>query len=243
MKQIILLILIFIFVSCGENSQKGYNTLRERNTPVKIDSLKFSVTIITVDEYDKAKKSFVNKVLYDTTTIRNENGKFKLPIDKKWKPFVIFTDTLLNTDDSYRRQYNYVGQFKNIGLYIVEGNFWEHSEYYLIDKRTGTQIVTWYKPIISPTDKYIANISMPFGLEGAPNGIQIWRIEKNINNESEPITITKYFELDQQIWVPEEFVWESDYSLLLKVAGIDKYLYGKGEPSANDFYYLRLKIQ
>lgn len=237
------IILIFFLAACVQNSQSVDSSLTESKT-TSSDSLQaFSITKATADEFIKAKRSFVDKTLYDTTIFKKVNGEIKLPVDPNWKPFVTFKDTLLNTDDSEVRQYFYVGQFDKIGFYIVGGSFWEHSEFYLIDKRTGRQTVTWSSPTISPTDKFIANLSMTYGLEGVPNGIQVWRIDRNPNNQVELISLSKHFELDQQIWAPDDFVWETDNSIILKVAAVDKYMNETGQPNPSDFYYLRLKIQ
>lgn len=239
-----LIIILTIFLSaCGQNS----NAVDPSSTSEKVtaqDSLKtFSISKATADDFNKAKKAFIDKTLYDTSAFRKVNGEINLPIDEKWRTSVTFTDTLLNTDESDSREYFYVGQYEAIGFYIVGGIFWEHSEYYLVDKRTGSQTKLWSSPSISPNEKFLANLSLPFGLEGAPNGIQVWRIDRNEHNQVEPISISKYIEIDQQIWSPDDFCWETDHSLILKVAAVDKYMNENGQPNENDFYYLRLKIQ
>jgi hypothetical protein len=236
-------ILTILLVACGQSSQSDENPSIQNKKEIVNDSLQtFSVTKTTVDDFNKAKNSFKDNTLYDTQAFKKINGEIKLPVDEKWQPFAIFKDTLLNTDDSGIRQYEYVGQFDKIGFYIVNGSFWEHNEYYLIDKRTGRQTTTWSTPIISPNEKYIANLSMAYGLEGVPNGIQIWRIDRHKENEVEPITIVKHLELDQQIWAPDDFAWETDNSIILKVASVENYLNENGHPNQNDFYYLRLTV-
>jgi hypothetical protein len=239
----LIFILAILLTACGQEAQSVDNSSSE-SKGTSIDSLQtFSLTKATADDFNKAKKTFVDKTLYDTTTFRKVNGEIKLPVDEKWRPFVTFTDTLLNTDESDVRQYYYVGQYEKIGFYIVGGSFWEHSEFYLIDKRTGRQTTLWSSPSISPNDKFLANLSITYGLEGVPNGIQIWRIDRNEYNQIEPISISKYLELDQQVWAPDDFSWETDNSIILKVAAVDKYMNENGQPNVNDFYYLRLKIQ
>lgn len=239
----LIFILTILLTACGQKTQSVYNSSSELKG-TSIDSLQtFSIASATVGDFNKAKKIFVDKTLYDSATYRKVKGEIKLPIEEKWRPFITFSDTLLNTDNSDVRQYYYIGQFNKIGFYIVGGSFWEHSEYYLIDKRTGKQTTIWSAPTISPSDKFIANLSLVYGLEGVPNGIQIWRIEKNENNQVEPISISKHLELDQQIWAPDDFVWETDNSIILKVASVDKYMNESGLPNENDFYYLRLKIK
>jgi len=239
----LIFILTILLTACGQNSQSVDNS-STNDKATNIDSLQtFSITKATATDFNKAKKIYIDKTFYDTTTYRKVNGEIKLPVDEKWRPFVTFNDTLLNTDNTDVRQYNYIGQFDKIGFYIVGGSFWEHTEYYLINKKTGRQTTTWSLPIISPSDKFIANLSMTYGLEGVPNGIQVWRIDRNENNQIEPISLSKHFELDQQIWAPEDFVWETDLSIILKVAAVDKYMNESGQPNENAFYYLRFKIQ
>ena len=239
-----LIVYLTIFISaCGQNSQSADNILTDSKA-VTIDSLQtFSITNATADDFKTAKSKAQDKILYDTTIFKKVNGEIKLPVDRKWKPFVTFTDTLLNTDETDIREYQYLGQFNKIGFYIIGGSFWEHYECYLIDKRTGKQTTIWNTPTISPDDKFIANLSMTYGLEGVPNGLQIWRIDRQENNQVEPISIVKHLELDQQIWAPDDFVWEADNSLILKVAEVDKFMNENGQPNINDFYYLRLRIK
>lgn len=241
---------IFIFtfilttiISFGQNSQSADNILSDSKVVTIDSSQTFSITNATADDFKTAKSKAQDKILYDTISFKKVNGEIKLPVDRKWKPFVTFTDTLLNTDETDIREYQYFGQFDKIGFYIIGGSFWEHNEFYLIDKRTGKQTTIWNTPTISPNDKFIANLSMPYGLEGVPNGLQIWRIDRNKHNQVEPISIVKHLELDQQIWAPDDFVWETDNSLILKVSAVDKCMNDNGQPNENDFYYLILRIK
>jgi hypothetical protein len=130
-----------------------------------------------------------------------------------------------------------LGQYKNLGFFLVEGLFYERYECYLIDKKTGRKTTIWNKPKLSPSSKYFANLSVPYGYAGDPNGIQIWKIE-----ESYRIDLSKYLELDQQIWCPIDFVWETDNSLLLKVVPIDKFWESNDEVNETDYYYLRINL-
>ena len=241
-RQLIVYLTIFI-TACGQNSQST-DSILSNSKDVAIDSLQtFSITNATANDFNIAKSKSKDKILYDTITFKKVNGEIKLPVNRKWKPFVAFTDTLLNTDETDIREFQYLGQFDKIGFYIVGGSFWEHYECYLIDKRTGRQTTIWNTPTISPDDKFIANLSMSYGLEGIPNGLQIWRIDRQENNQVEPISLVKHLELDQQIWAPDEFVWETDNSLILKVVAVDKFMNENGQPNENDFYYLRLRIK
>jgi hypothetical protein len=63
---------------------------------------------------------------------------------------------------------------------VVSGTFWEHYEIYLINKNTGENTLLWNNPALSPSNQFIANLSLPFGLEGTPIGIQIGVLAKKI---------------------------------------------------------------
>lgn len=230
-------------MACRENSKSTDKLPTEEKVVDKNNFPSFTISKAKTEDFNNAKKSFIDKTVYDTIAFKKVNGEIKLPINEKWKPFVIFKDTLVNTDDSDIKEYYYAGQFEKIGFYIVGGIFWEHSEYYLINKRTGRQTTIWSSPTISPKNKFIANLSMAYGLEGEPNGIQIWRVDRQKNNQTEPISLSKHIEIDQQIWAPDDFVWETDHSILLKVALVEDYMNENGRPNDSDFYFLRLKFQ
>lgn len=238
-----IIIYLTIFVSaCGQNEATVENIESDNKEFVNESLQSFSITEVTSDEFEIAKSKSNDKTLYDTINFKKEDGEIKLPVDRNPKPFVIFKDTLSETDETDIREYQYFGQFDNIGFYIVAGRFWEHFEFYLVDKQTGRQTTIWNAPTISPNDKFIANLSMDYGLEGVPNGIQVWSIERNKENQVEPISIYKHLEIDQLIWIPEELVWVTDNSFILKVVSVENFMESGGQPKVDDFYYLKMKI-
>lgn len=202
----------------------------------------FSITKSTIDEFEKANSKFKDQLNHDTTIIKKVKGEINLPLNRKWKPLKTFKDTLIETDDTEIREFQYLGQFENIGIYVVGGSFWEHYECYLINKHNGNTTTIWNTPTLSPNQKYIASLSMAYGLEGVPNGIQIWSIDSNIENEAEPISINKFLEMDQLDWIPEELVWETNNSLILKVISVEHFMQSEGQPNAEDYYYLKFRI-
>ncbi len=233
----LILYLTIIVSSCKEKSTTKSSETSSKKTLT--DSLQnFSITKVTEYDFLKAKGKLQDQILYDTALYKKNKGIIKLPTEEKWHPFVVFTDTLTNTDDTNVRQYHYFGQLKEIGFYIIEGNFWEHYDCYLIDKATGKKTTIWNIPTISPNNKFIADIA-PSGLDGDPIGLQIWNVAKNENNLNEPPTaIEKYLELNEQIWEPADLVWNSNNSLILKVSSIDNY----NNEKIKNFYYLLLKF-
>ena len=226
--------------ACGQkNATIDYGKVDNQPLNLGDSSQTFSMTNTTIEDFTKAKNSYKDKFIQDTLNIKKTKGVTELPLHRPhYPPSVIFKDTLVGVGETEEREYHYIGHFPDLDNYLVSGTFWEHYECYLIDKETGSKTTTWNRPFLSPTSKYLANLSMTYGLEGVPNGIQIWKVETSNQNY-----LSKYLELDQQIWVPDDFVWETDNSLLLKVVSVDKFWSKNGQINLNDFYYLRLRLK
>lgn len=198
----------------------------------------FSITNVSSEDFFKAKKIYKDKIIEDTINIIKKNGIIELPLHRPhYPPSVFFTDTLVENGEEEYREYHYIGHYPNLNLYLVAGSFWEHYECYLVNKETGKITVVWTDPKISPSSEYLANLSMSYGLEGIPNGVQIWKFDKT---EKE---LSKILELDQQIWAPDDFVWETENTLILKVVSVGKFWKSNGNVNNNDYYYLRLKLK
>ncbi len=233
----IIICLTILLSACGQKNVTKDNGLVDSEQLTLTDSTQnFSISKATIEDYTKAKNNYKDKFIEDTLNIIKVNGVTEIPLNRPhYPPFVIFKDTLVGIGETEEREYQYLGHFPDLDNYLVSGTFWEHYECYLIDKETGDITTTWNRPFLSPNSKYFANLSMAYGLEGVPNGIQIWKVGSQNN-------LSKYLELDQQVWVAEEFFWETDNSLILKVAIIEKYLNESGQPNEEDFYYLRLQL-
>ncbi len=243
MNTLFLFFISLIIFSC--NNSTTSNLKKNKQINKKVNEKLYHLDTTSITEFNFAKNNFKDDIKYDTLNIKKVNGTINLPIDKKTITFTSFSDTLSNSYETEIEEYNYIGKFDKIGLYIVEGLFWEHFEYYLIDKKSGKKTTLWNKPKISSTHKFIANLSMPYGLEGIPNGIQIWKINYNSNNKKELSKISKKIEIDQQNWVPIDLFWKSDNSLILKVISVENFLKSNGEIekiNSNECYYLRLNI-
>ena len=234
-----LFILALLISACGQVSQTVDNTSFDNNGLISDSLQTFSITRATVEDFTKAKGLYKDKLIEDTLNIKKKNGIIEIPLNQPhYPPSIIFKDTLIGIEETEESQYYYLGHFLDLELYLVSGTFWEHYECYLINKESGSKTTTWSMPYLSPTSKYFANLSLPYGLEGVPNGIQIWRIEPNSRGN-----LSKYLELDQQIWAPDDFVWETDNSIIIKVIAIENYYNETDQPNENDFYYLRIKIK
>src|SRR6478736_6504323 len=143
MKNILYALTVVILASCTQNNEsESSNKHVDTLNLIKNKSEKYILTEASGYDYQEAKEYYTDRILYDTTKIHKINGQFKLPIYNNTS-FVSFIDTLQNTDNDDMRSFEYVGQFEDIGIYIVEGNFWEHYECYLIDQLTGKQTTMW----------------------------------------------------------------------------------------------------
>lgn len=232
--------LTILLSACGQKNRTIDNS-ELNNQPLSFadSSQSFSILKATIADFTKAKNSYKNKFIQDTLNVRKVNGVTEVHLHRPhYPPSVIFKDTLVGFGETEERQYHYLGHFPDLDNYLVLGTFWEHYECYLIDKENGSKTTTWNRPFISPSSRYFANLSMAYGLEGIPNGIQIWKVETSNQNY-----LSKYLELDQQIWAPDDLVWETDNSLILKVVSVDKYWETNGQFNSNDYYYLRLRLK
>ena len=206
------------------------------------NSNSFSIIRVSANEYTSLKQQ--SGITYDTLLYQKENGVLKLPISEKWHSFIVLADTLAGSENNKTREYKYIGELQKKGLFIVNGNFYEHSEDYLIDKITGEKTAIWNQPKISPAGRYIVDIRS-YGLEGEPNGLQIWQInERDFEGEkSVPPAISKILEIDQSMWVPIDFAWEGEHSLLIKAVSLEKFIQTNDlNKLSKDYYYLKVTI-
>jgi hypothetical protein len=233
------MILVLIISACEQKKVTNVNAGAEAITINSADSLlPYLIEQASPADFIRSKRANADKRLYDTAIFKKINGEIRLPLEDTTRPFVIFSDTLQDTDKEEMRRYEYAGQFENSGFYIVDGHFWEHYESYLVDKKTGEQTPIWNSPLISPNEKFIANLSMMYGMEGVPNGLQIWKINKGNKPHLE-----KYVEIDEEIWVAEELVWETDNSLLIKAMSVEEFMEQDKNREADKHHYLRIKLK
>ncbi|WP_191185162.1 hypothetical protein [Pontibacter aquaedesilientis] len=222
-------------------TEENIQETRETENPTELKekaAFHYLIENATKADFDKAKKASSDELTPDTVNSRKKNGVIEVLTNGKWKSLTAFKDTLNSpeSDDDEIREYKYVGQIKSINKLLVEGYFWEHYECYLVDKSTGKIDTTWTRPYISPDKKMLASLSMPYGLEGPPLGIQILRIENNGQN------LTKFLEINQQKWSPYDFYWESPSSLIIQILPVERVLEINGIPKEEDYSYIRLKI-
>lgn len=196
----------------------------------------FCMEKVSKEVFESAKKIYIEKLIKDTSSFKKQNGQFKLPLTSGANIYKTFQDSIKGAEDENRKEYNYLGQFKEIDFYVVSVTYWEHSEILLIDKKSGDHYSTWSVPSLSIDNKKMAAI-LSFGLEGEPVGIQVLSIDKTNYSQVE-----KLIEIDQRLWNPVDFVWENNNSLVLKVTELIESSKETEAKRGKEFSYLRLKI-
>ncbi|MEY8022108.1 hypothetical protein AB8P51_14815 [Muriicola sp. SD30] len=131
-------------------------------------------------------------------------------------------------------EFKYLGYNPRIEFHAVSASFWEETEVYLIDNKTAKTTTIWNFPTYSPNDSLIACLSQEYGLEGIPNGFQVWKLSANR-------TLTKIEELDQKEWVPRELIWLDNSTIQLKITPVQQF-YENGMPSDKIFINKVFKI-
>ncbi|QNR23658.1 hypothetical protein [Croceimicrobium hydrocarbonivorans] len=234
--------LIILLSTCAANCNSEESSEAAEENALRQDEKTYTLIETSEDEFERAISRYEDKTLFDTTAFMKVAGEVKLPIEGKQNASLSFKDKISDTLETENIVYQYIGQFPDIGFYLVRASFWEHDECYLINKETGHLTSLWTKPSLSPQAKYLADLSLAYGLEGLPNGIQLWSLARSSANPQDTVSIRKFLEIDQKSWVPESFVWQSDSTLILKVLSVNDYLVGAGKYQPEDYYFLKLQI-
>lgn len=166
----------------------------------------FDIQLIDRDTYLSNRKSAVNFLLYDSASLIKKNGALRLPLEKG---MLTLTDNIVDNDKL--KEYRYIGQFKALNMYLVQGVFWEDWSYILYDKNNGREVQSFIGvPYLSTDFKYIACIEVD-SVEGVGN-LSLYAISEN------EVTKKKYIdpivEMYVKSWVPytatDNIYWGTD---------------------------------
>ena len=228
MTQIKLLLISLFIVSCTSSKKS------EKKNPSAASA--FSIERVDEEAFVLAKKKYKGKLLEDTLNVKKIDGRFRLPLTLN-NAYSNFEDSTKADEDENKKEYKYLGQFKEIDFYLVSVNYWEHNKVLLVDRATGDKYPIWSIPSLSPNNKRLASI-LSSGLEGNPIGIQVLSV-----NKSEYLQIDKLIEIDQRIWNPLDVAWENDSSLILRITPLIDYSKQTEVNINQDFSYIRLRIE
>lgn len=241
MKSLKILLLSFLTVACGQSSKEPVSSPQGATTEAKTDNSNiFSITEVEQKHFRQAQKESNNAFYVDTALIKKTNGKITLPIEvyTHGDSSLVFQDKIYPDNEEADTTFQYRGYYKKVNRHLLVTQYYEHDEYNLISNK-GTQTLIWNEPQFSKNGQYFFCFR-PYGLEGEPVGLQIWRVKEDQGDSFDPIELVKVLELDQLMFNPIECLWDKNGDLFIKAEKMDNNFYSK-EPSEE--YYLKLKYK
>ncbi|WP_436516376.1 hypothetical protein [Ekhidna sp. To15] len=187
----------------------SFCTVRENDTSISTGN-NFEIKTVSKAVFDKVFSQYDPP--FNISERTSNDSLIKLYISDS---LIVFRDTLTKTDSYSQKNYEYLGELNSINKYVVQCSYWEYSECLLIDKSNGKIDTVWNTPIISSDLKYLASKSLPYGLEGLQNGLQIFKVKGS--------QISKLVEIDQQEWIPEKIAWSEENELFFSFMSVDDF--------------------
>ena len=166
----------------------------------------FEIELIDRDTYLTNRNTSINFLLYDSAAFVKKGGVLKLPLERGELNLI---DNF--TSDEKHEEYRYIGQFKTLNMYLVQGLFWEDWSYILFDKKRNREVQSFIGvPYLSTDLKYVICLEID-SVEGVGN-ISLYAITENEK------TKTKYIdpivEMYVKSWVPytstDDIYWSTD---------------------------------
>jgi hypothetical protein len=101
--------------------------------------------------------------------------------------------------------HSYQGRWTDAGLLLVQRQFYEGSEFLLVDDSTGarTRIPDW--PVRSPDGRHFAVLSLDLVAGYGPNTLQVWSLEDGAPR--------RVWETEPSQWGPREGRWQDPETL------------------------------
>ena len=229
----VLMLLSFMYNCSAQSDDKKESKASTQDVTFNKDSLTlknkpYHIEASTEDGFKKAKdgyKNILSKESSSSVIIKNNAIDLVLANNKK----ITFTNIKEGSDETETKEYKYVGQSSQPDYFVINAKYWEGSEFFLVNKQNGRIDTLWNSPLFSPELKYIACQSEMYGMDGVPNGIQIFSVRNS--------SLEKIVAIDQQEWVPLEVVWENEKSLIIKANNPEDYL-----KKVDHFIYLKVII-
>lgn len=171
---VIFFLTTFLIVGCNSSDNKKVHNPQNDSIFNYSDEV-ISIKSINFDEYENYSGiKFEN--LDKSNLIKKKQDSLLINLDDNTT--IIFTDTLVNTDDSEIRMCEHGGDIGN--YHFISINFYESAYYFLINKINGKKYELVGEPLISPNKKYIISFCSALDYSQMTNGIQVWKIENEI---------------------------------------------------------------
>lgn len=208
----------------ANQKNENFETDNELNDFLKME-------LINKQIFDNKRSSSVNFLLADTTVIKKKNGTIELKCLNK---VVKYIDK--PSEEENEAEFNYIGQFEFLNKYLINSSYYESSDYRLIDKNNGEEIVTFGDyPNISADKKHIICIyTNPYETTA---DLELYSIS---NNQIKFLMSTSF-----KNWMPtaepREMFWSTDGYLYLTVNHVKSFWIPDG--NLNDKrQYIRIGI-
>lgn len=186
------------------------------------------IDLIDQKTFENKKNSSVNFLVADTNEIKKTKGIIELKCTNKIKRLI----DKPNAEEN-RVEYEYIGQINFLNKYLVQGSYYESSDYNFFDKTTGELSQSFGEyPVISPDQKNIICIyANPYEDTG---DLELYAI----NNGK----IDQILGVSFNHWMPgKDIFWGSDNYLYLTATPTASFWREDG--NLNDkFQYLRIKL-
>jgi len=144
----------------------------------------------------------------DTNLVQVKNIGIKIKVADS----ILFLKNDTSHNES-RVQYDFGKIFPELNLVQIHASYWEWSREFLINYKSGQQAILWGNPKISKNKELLLSSSADLVVLEMPNGIQLFEIRNG--------QIKLVFEKEISNWEPEEIKWESDTSILMRIAIVD----------------------
>jgi hypothetical protein len=233
-----LIVLMSFLLSCENNEQNNFSlkigtvksnhsiTSDELNVLnyLKIDGVLskdstvvrfFDLALISEEEFLEKKKKSINLISTDSVYIEKIKGVISLPLDHgicKIKD---------NVDDEVEmKEYDFSGFLETLNGYLINGTYWEHWDYFIIDKINGKETYRFSGVPYIDADKrlIITARENPYDLTG----------EFKLYNLSDTLFEPK-MEFEFKYWMPisdskvNDFFWDKKGWFYLRVNHIENY--------------------
>lgn len=101
--------------------------------------------------------------------------------------------------------YSYQMRWAELGLVLVQVQYWEGSEYLLVDRATGERTRLPHWPLLGPEGRRFAVLSFDLEAGYGPNTLQIWDLGSG--------TPALEWSVEPEDWGPAEGRWENPTTL------------------------------
>lgn len=187
----------------------------------------FEIELIDREMYLSNRNSSINYLLYDSAAFVKKDGVLKLPLEKGE---LLLKDNL--TNDDKHKEYRYIGQFKALDMYLVQGVFWEDWACILFDKKRDRQVQSFMGiPYLSTDMQYIVCLELD-SVEGV-GSISLYAVTENEKTKKK--YIDPIVEMYIKSWVPytstDNIYWSTDGYLYAPV------MYAPNFWDAQDHFY------